>query len=36
VNAVLGTTGVVLGLAASLLGVLTIAVGLRKERPQRW
>jgi cytochrome c-type biogenesis protein CcmF len=34
VNAVLGTTGVVLGLAASLLGILTIAVGLRKQRPQ--
>jgi cytochrome c-type biogenesis protein CcmF len=34
VNAILGTTGVVLGLAASLLGVLTIAVGLRQKRPQ--
>jgi cytochrome c-type biogenesis protein CcmF len=34
VNAVLGTTGIVLGLAASLLGVLTIAVGLRQRRPQ--
>ncbi|MEX2292401.1 MAG: heme lyase CcmF/NrfE family subunit [Acidimicrobiales bacterium] len=33
-NATLGTAGVVLGVAASLLGVLTMAVGLRKRRPQ--
>ena len=32
-NAVLGTAGVALGLAASLLGVLTLAVGLRSRRP---
>ncbi len=33
-NASLGTSGIVLGAAASLLGVLTMAVGLRKKRPQ--
>ena len=33
-NAVLGTAGVALGLAASLLGVLTLAVGLRSRRPK--
>ena len=32
-NAALGTAGVALGLAASLLGVLTLAVGLRSRRP---
>ena len=32
-NSVLGTAGIVLGAAASLLGVLTLAVGLRKKRP---
>jgi len=34
VNATLGSAGVVLGVAASLLGVLTMAVGLRRKRPQ--
>jgi cytochrome c-type biogenesis protein CcmF len=34
VNATLGTAGVVLGTAASLLGVLTMAVGLRRRRPR--
>jgi cytochrome c-type biogenesis protein CcmF len=34
VNATLGSAGVVLGAAASLLGVITMAVGLRKRRPQ--
>ena len=33
-NAVLGTAGIVLGLAASLLGIVSIAVGLRQKRPQ--
>ncbi|MGH9085837.1 MAG: heme lyase CcmF/NrfE family subunit [Acidimicrobiales bacterium] len=33
-NATLGTAGVVLGTAASLLGVLTMAVGLRRRRPR--
>ncbi len=33
-NANLGTAGVVLGASASLLGVLTMAVGLRRRRPQ--
>ena len=33
-NSILGTSGVVLGAAASLLGVLTLAVGLRQKRPQ--
>ncbi len=33
-NASLGSVGVVLGAAASLLGVVTMAVGLRKRRPQ--
>ena len=32
-NATLGTAGVVLGVTASLLGVLTMAVGLRRKRP---
>ncbi|MGV3757935.1 MAG: heme lyase CcmF/NrfE family subunit, partial [Actinomycetota bacterium] len=32
-NATLGTAGVVLGAAASLLGVITLAVGLRRKRP---
>ncbi len=32
-NAALGTGGVVLGFAGSLLGVITLAVGLRKDRP---
>jgi cytochrome c-type biogenesis protein CcmF len=34
VNAVLGTAGLVLGAAASILGVITLAVGLRRKRPQ--
>jgi cytochrome c-type biogenesis protein CcmF len=34
VNATLGSAGVVLGVAASLLGALTMAVGLRRRRPQ--
>jgi cytochrome c-type biogenesis protein CcmF len=34
VNAVLGTTGLVLGAGAALLGVLTLAVGLRQRRPE--
>jgi cytochrome c-type biogenesis protein CcmF len=33
VNAALGAGGVVLGLTASLLGVVTLAVGLRQRRP---
>jgi cytochrome c-type biogenesis protein CcmF len=33
VNAALGTAGVALGLAAALLGMLTLAVGLRSRRP---
>ncbi len=33
VNAAVGTAGVALGLAASLLGILTLAVGLRSKRP---
>jgi cytochrome c-type biogenesis protein CcmF len=33
VNAALGTAGVTLGLVASLLGALTIAIGLRKHQP---
>ena len=33
-NATLGTAGVVLGVAASLLGILTLSVGLRQRRPQ--
>ncbi|HEY9555700.1 MAG TPA: cytochrome c biogenesis protein CcsA, partial [Acidimicrobiales bacterium] len=32
-NAVLGTTGLVLGAAASVLGAGTLAVGLRQKRP---
>jgi cytochrome c-type biogenesis protein CcmF len=34
VNSVLGTGGLVLGSAASVLGALTMAVGLRRRRPQ--
>jgi cytochrome c-type biogenesis protein CcmF len=34
VNAALGTAGVALGLASSLLGVVTLAVGLRSRRPK--
>jgi cytochrome c-type biogenesis protein CcmF len=34
VNAALGTAGVVLGFAASFLGVVTLAVGLRQKRPR--
>jgi cytochrome c-type biogenesis protein CcmF len=34
VNATLGTAGIVLGVAASLLGVVTMGVGLRRRRPQ--
>jgi cytochrome c-type biogenesis protein CcmF len=34
VNAILGTAGVVLGASASILGVLTMAVGLRRKRPR--
>ena len=33
-NATLGTAGVVLGVAASALGIVTLAVGLRRQRPQ--
>ncbi len=33
-NATLGSAGVVLGVAASLLGALTMAAGLRRKRPQ--
>ncbi|HUS61015.1 MAG TPA: cytochrome c biogenesis protein CcsA, partial [Acidimicrobiales bacterium] len=33
-NATLGAAGVVLGVAASLLGALTMAVGLRRKRPR--
>ena len=33
-NATLGTAGIVLGVAASLLGVVTMGVGLRRRRPQ--
>ena len=33
VNATLGTAGVVLGVAASALGIVTLAVGLRRQRP---
>jgi cytochrome c-type biogenesis protein CcmF len=33
VNATLGTAGVVLGAASSLLGVLTVGTGLRRKRP---
>jgi cytochrome c-type biogenesis protein CcmF len=33
VNATLGTAGIVLGVAASLLGALTLGVGLRRKRP---
>ncbi len=33
-NAALGTAGVVLGFAASFLGVVTLAVGLRQKRPR--
>ena len=32
-NAALGTAGIVLGVAASLLGIVTLAVGLRQKRP---
>jgi len=32
-NATLGTAGVVLGAAASILGIVTLAVGLRRKRP---
>jgi cytochrome c-type biogenesis protein CcmF len=34
VNAALGTAGIVLGFAASFLGVVTLAVGLRQKRPR--
>jgi cytochrome c-type biogenesis protein CcmF len=34
VNSVLGTGGLVLGSAASVLGALTMAVGLRRRRPE--
>jgi cytochrome c-type biogenesis protein CcmF len=34
VNATLGTAGIVLGVAASLLGAITMGVGLRRKRPQ--
>src|SRR5262249_11689930 len=34
VNATLGTAGLVLGVAASVLGVITLAVGLRRGRPE--
>jgi cytochrome c-type biogenesis protein CcmF len=34
VNSVLGTGGLVLGSAASILGALTMAVGLRRRRPE--
>ena len=33
-NSVLGTAGLVLGAAASVLGALTLAMGLRKKRPE--
>ena len=33
VNATLGTAGIVLGVAASALGIVTVAWGLRKRRP---
>jgi len=33
-NAALGTGGVVLGFAGSVLGVVTLAIGLRNHRPQ--
>ena len=33
-NATFGTAGVVLGAAASILGALTMAVGLRRRRPR--
>ena len=33
-NAALGTSGIVLGFAASFLGVVTLAVGLRQKRPR--
>ena len=33
-NATLGTAGIVLGVAASLLGIVTLTVGLRRKRPQ--
>ena len=33
VNATLGTAGIVLGVAASALGIVTLAWGLRKQRP---
>ncbi|MET0728693.1 MAG: heme lyase CcmF/NrfE family subunit [Acidimicrobiales bacterium] len=33
-NATLGSAGIVLGAAASLLGVITMAVGLRRKRPR--
>ena len=32
-NATLGTAGIVLGVAASALGIITVAWGLRKRRP---
>ena len=32
-NATLGTAGIVLGVAASALGIVTLAVGLRRQRP---
>ncbi len=32
-NATLGTAGIVLGVAASALGIVTVAWGLRKRRP---
>ena len=33
-NSTLGTAGVVLGVAASALGIITLAVGLRRKRPE--
>ena len=33
-NATLGTAGIVLGVAASALGIVTVAWGLRKRRPE--
>lgn len=33
-NSVLGTAGLVLGASASILGALTLALGLRRNRPQ--
>ncbi len=33
-NAVLGSAGIALGFAASVLGVITLVVGIRRQRPQ--